>query len=66
MLLKTCYKKSYLKFIANERGGEMMTVIEFLSYRIIGGNLEFKNVPKPLKTEVKTMLEEMGLGFLAE
>lgn len=44
----------------------MMTVIEFLSYRIIGGNLEFKNVPKPLKAEVKTMLEEMGLGFLAE
>ena len=44
----------------------MMTVIEFLAYRIVSGNLEFKNVPKPLKTEVKTMLEEMGLGFLAE
>lgn len=48
------------------RGGEMMTVIEFLVYRIIGGALEFKNVPKPLKSEVKTMLEDMGLGFMAE
>lgn len=48
------------------RGGEMMTVIEFLVYRIIGGSLVFKNVPKPLKAEVKAMLEEMGLGFMVE
>ncbi len=48
------------------RGGGMMTVIEFLVYRIIGGSLVFKNVPKPLKEEVKAMLEEMGLGFMVE
>lgn len=48
------------------RGGEMMTVIEFLVYRIISGVLEFKNIPKPLKADVETTLEEMGLGFLAE
>lgn len=48
------------------RGGEMMTVIEFLAYRIISGSLEFKNVPKPLKAQVKAMLEDMGLGFMAE
>lgn len=48
------------------RGGEMMTVIEFLSYRITCGALTFKNVPRPLKAEVKANLEGMGLGFLAE
>lgn len=48
------------------RGGEMMNVIEFLAYRILSGNLQFKNVPRPLKEQVKTMLEEMGLGFMVE
>lgn len=48
------------------RGGEMMTVIEFLSYRITSGALTFKNVPGPLKAKVKAELEKMGLGFLAE
>lgn len=43
-----------------------MTVIEFLSYRIIGGALTFKNVPDPLKAEVKADLIRMGLEFLAE
>ena len=43
-----------------------MTVVEFLVYRITIGSLVFKNVPKPLKAEVKAMLEEMGLGFMAE
>ena len=43
-----------------------MNVIEFLVYRILSGNLQFKNVPKPLKVKVKAMLEEMGLGFMVE
>ena len=43
-----------------------MTVIEFLAYRIISGNLQFKNLPKELKAEVKAMFEEMGLGFMVE
>ena len=48
------------------KGGEMMTVIEFLCYRITCGALTFKKVPISLKAEVKTMLEEMGVGYLAE
>lgn len=43
-----------------------MNVIEFLVYRILSGNLQFKNVPRPLKAEVKAMLEDMGLGFMVE
>ena len=46
--------------------GEVMTVVEFLVRRIIAGALQFKNVPKPLKAEVKAMLEDMGLGFMVE
>ena len=48
------------------RGGEMMTVIEFLAYRIVSGALEFQKLPKELKPEVKTYLVSIGVGFLAE
>ena len=44
----------------------MMTVIEFLCYRITCGALTFKKVPTPLKAKVKANLEEMGIGYLAE
>ena len=37
----------------------------FLAKRIVGGYLEFSQVPATLKNNVKTKLDEMGLGDLA-
>lgn len=38
----------------------------FLAQRIILGKLTFAEVPDVLKADVKAILEESGLGFLAE
>lgn len=37
----------------------------FLAKRIVDGYLAFDQVPATLKNNVKTKLDEMGLGYLA-
>lgn len=39
---------------------------EFYAYRIICGKITFAKVPKALKTDVKAILDDMGLSELAE
>lgn len=39
---------------------------EFYAYRIITGKTTFAKVPTKLKPAVKTILEELGCGELAE
>lgn len=41
-------------------------IVMFLANRVILGSLEFKEVPETLKKEVKKILDENGVGFLAE
>lgn len=43
-----------------------MIMTEFLTYRILQGKLEFADVPKVLKEDVKAILVDLGHGDLAE
>ena len=45
-------------------GGEVMMAM-FFAQRVILEKTAFKDVPKTLKEQVKTILEESGLGYLA-
>ena len=45
-------------------GGEGMMAM-FFAQRVILEKTAFKDVPKTLKEQVKTILEESGLGYLA-
>ena len=42
-----------------------MALAVLFANRILMGNMEFKNVPRLLKTNVKEVLEEIGMGHLA-
>lgn len=50
--------------IAGREGKLMMAM--FFAQRVILGKTEYKDVPATLKPQVKEILEESGLGFLAE
>lgn len=52
-----------VKFAGKE--GEIMMAM-FFAQRVILGKTEYKDVPATLKPQVKEILEESGLGFLAE
>lgn len=47
------------------KGGDFM-MIAFLATRIVIGKLKFKDLPEVLQPKVKEVLEENGVGFLAE
>lgn len=46
------------------QGGEIMMAM-FFAQRVILEKTKFKDVPSTLKPQVKEILEESGLGFLA-
>lgn len=47
------------------KGGETMMAM-FFAQRVILGKTEFTEVPASLKEGVKEILEDSGVGFLAE
>lgn len=53
------------KLIFLFKGGEEMMSM-FFAQRVILEKTKFKDVPSTLKPLVKEILEESGLGFLAE
>lgn len=52
------------KLILLFEGGETMMAM-FFAQRVILEKTAFKDVPSTLKPQVKEILEESGLGFLA-
>lgn len=52
-----------VKFAGKE--GKIMMAM-FFAQRVILGKTAYKDVPQSLKPQVKEILEESGLGFLAE
>lgn len=53
------------KIIFLFQGGETMMAM-FFAQRVILEKTAFKDVPSTLKAQVKEILEDSGLGFLAE
>lgn len=52
------------KIILLFQGGEIMMAM-FFAQRVILEKTAFKDVPSTLKPQVKEILEDSGLGFLA-
>lgn len=55
---------SYILVKLTVKEGEVMMAM-FFAQRVILGKTKFKDVPATLKTAVKEILEESGLGELA-
>ena len=48
------------------KGGDIMALATIWANEIIKGNVTFEDVPKKLKSKVKTILENAGMPELAE
>lgn len=53
-----------IKILSGKDGFLMMAM--FFAQRVILGKTAYKDVPATLKPQVKELLEESGLGYLAE
>ncbi len=53
-----------IKILSGKDGFLMMAM--FFAQRVILGKTAYKDVPTVLKPQVKELLEESGLGYLAE
>lgn len=53
-----------IKILSGKDGFLMMAM--FFAQRVILGKTAYKDVPAALKSQVKELLEESGLGYLAE